>query len=291
QDIIAFLEAFAPLRLAESWDNVGLLVGDAERDVARVMTCLTITPESAREAIDERAELILAHHPLPFRPLKRLTTDTAEGRLLLDLIGAKIAIYSPHTAFDSASEGINQQLAVGLGLQATRPLLPLANAQSTALPIALPIAQSTAGTSEICAAESVAGESVAGELGSGRCGELASAVTLGELALAVKKFLRIEQAQMVGPADMSVSRVGVACGSGGEFLGAAHAAGCQALVTGEARFHTCLEAQSDGLGLVLAGHYASERFAVETLAEIVQRKFAGLAVWASRNEADPLDWV
>jgi dinuclear metal center YbgI/SA1388 family protein len=262
-DLITMLEAFAPLRLAESWDNVGLLVGDSEREIRRVMTCLTITPSSAREAIDERADAILTHHPLPFRPLKRLTTATVEGRLLIDLIAAGIAIYSPHTAFDSALAGINQQWAEGLGLTSARPL--------------------------VAAPDTAAGEGAT--LGAGRHGELPAPATLGELAAAVKRFLRIDQAQIVGPGGAPVTRVGVACGSGGEFVAAALAAGCQALVTGEARFHTCLEAESQGLGLVLAGHYASERFAVETLAGIVAQRFAELEVWASRRETDPLRWV
>src|ERR1700677_733669 len=100
-DLIGFLEAFAPPSLAETWDNVGLLVGDRNRPAERVMTCLTVTRASADEAIAERADTIISHHPLPFRPLKRLTGDTHEGRLLLDLIAAGVAIYSPHTAFDS----------------------------------------------------------------------------------------------------------------------------------------------------------------------------------------------
>src|SRR5690348_2475658 len=103
-ELARFLDAFAPPALAESWDNVGLLVGDASRAVTKVMTCLTVTAESAREAIAGKAELIVTHHPLPFRPLARLTTDTPEGRLLWELIGAGVSIYSPHTAFDSAEQ-------------------------------------------------------------------------------------------------------------------------------------------------------------------------------------------
>src|SRR6478609_9776050 len=122
-DICSFLEAFAPAALAAEWDNVGLLVGDRSQKVERIMTCLTITTAAAAEAIRERADLIVTHHPLPFRPLKRLTADEPTGRVLLDLIRAGIAIYSPHTAFDSAAQGINQQLAEGLGLRQIQPLV------------------------------------------------------------------------------------------------------------------------------------------------------------------------
>src|SRR6185295_17432474 len=116
--------AFAPAALAAEWDNVGLLVGDRAQKVERIMTCLTITPAAASEAIREQADLIVSHHPLPFKPLKRLTADQPTGRILLDLIRAGISIYSPHTAFDSAAAGINQQLAEALGLKNIQPLEP-----------------------------------------------------------------------------------------------------------------------------------------------------------------------
>ena len=67
--------------------------------------------------------------------------------------------------------------------------------------------------------------------------------------------------------------------------------GCELLVTGETNFHTCLEAAALGMALILPGHYASERFAVETLAEHLQRQFPATAVWASRTEQDPLVWA
>ena len=68
-DVAHVLEQLAPLSLAEEWDNVGLLVGDAQWPADRVMTCLTITPETVAEAIAGRAHLIVSHHPLPFRPI------------------------------------------------------------------------------------------------------------------------------------------------------------------------------------------------------------------------------
>jgi putative NIF3 family GTP cyclohydrolase 1 type 2 len=82
----------------------------------------------------------------------------------------------------------------------------------------------------------------------------------------------------------------VACGSGGDFLDAAIAAGCEVLVTGEARFHTSLAAEASNIALVLAGHYATERFGVEHLAKVLAEGFVGLDVWGSRAERDPLRW-
>jgi dinuclear metal center YbgI/SA1388 family protein len=121
-DAVAFLDAFAPRELAADWDNVGLLLGDPQREVRGVMTCLTVTPESAAEAIEAGAGLIVSHHPILFRAVKRLTTTTPEGRMLLDLIQAGVAVYSPHTAFDNVRDGINDILARRLRLLDVRPL-------------------------------------------------------------------------------------------------------------------------------------------------------------------------
>ena len=78
------LESLAPPRLSAEWDNVGLLVGDRQAEVERIMTCLTITTDTVSEAIERKVDLIVVHHPLPFRPLTRLTAETTEGRYLLE---------------------------------------------------------------------------------------------------------------------------------------------------------------------------------------------------------------
>ena len=120
--IITHLETLAPLDLAEDWDNVGLLIGTRTQNVERIMTCLTVTSASAAEAIAERADLIVTHHPVLFRPVQRLTDATPEGVMLLGLLRAGIAVFSPHTAFDNAVGGINDLLATKLGLTDIGPL-------------------------------------------------------------------------------------------------------------------------------------------------------------------------
>jgi dinuclear metal center YbgI/SA1388 family protein len=257
-DLCEYLESYAPLRLAEDWDNVGLLVGRRDREVTRIMTALTVTPTTASEAVAEGAELIVTHHPVPFRPVSRITDDTTVGHLLLRLIGHQIAIYSPHTAFDSAAQGINQQMADRLGIRQPQPLIP---------------------------------DSDEAGLGSGRYGSLASPARLSEVADHVRARLELEHLRIVGDPDRRVGTVAVACGSAGEFLETARQVGCDLLITGETSFHTCLEAEATEVALLLVGHFASERFAVQSLAIDLAQRFPEARVWASRRESDPLRWI
>ena len=261
-DVCRFLESFAPTVLAEDWDNVGLLLGDRQSTVHKVMTCLTVTGEVVDEAVAEQVDFVVTHHPIPFKGVKRISTDSHTGSLLWRLASNGIAVYSPHTAFDSAPGGINQQLAEGLALEDIRPLIPLTDTEGD--------------------------ERISG-LGTGRVGHC-SVVKLHELVNSVASFLQVDGLHVVGDKDLEVTKVGIGCGSAGEFIRPASRAGCQVLLTGEARFHTCLEAESLGMAMILPGHYASERFAVETLAISLAEEFSDLSIWASRQERDPLGW-
>ncbi|HMP08271.1 MAG TPA: Nif3-like dinuclear metal center hexameric protein, partial [Lacipirellulaceae bacterium] len=224
--------------------GAGLLVGEAQWPADRVMTCLTVTPTTVAEAVERGAQLIITHHPLPFRPVASLTGATTVGRLLLELARHAIAVYSPHTAFDSAPAGINQHIAIGLGLQEIRPLEPAASDPDAR---------------------------------AGRCGQAGEPVTLAELARRAAEFLS------------AGNRVAVACGRGGSLLDGAVQAGCDALVTGELSLHGCLEAEARGLGVVLAGHFASEHFALLALADYVTDQLADVEVWPCRSERDPIE--
>jgi dinuclear metal center YbgI/SA1388 family protein len=255
-EVIECLNQFAPPSLAADWDNVGWLVGDQSRNISRIMTCLTITSDVIAEAEAGQADLIVTHHPLPFRAVTNISSTTTVGRLLLRLITARIAVYSPHTAFDSARAGINQHLAIGLGLQEIAPILPAEEADP--------------------------------EVGQGRWGTATGEITLAEMAERLKRFLVIPKLQVVGEDDQRVSRVAIACGSGGSFLEVAADLGCDCFITGEATYHTCLEAEARGVGLLLPGHFASERFALETLADYLRDLLTDVEVWACRCERDPL---
>ncbi|ODT97600.1 MAG: Nif3-like dinuclear metal center hexameric protein [Planctomycetes bacterium SCN 63-9] len=367
-ELVHWLEAFAPSRLAENWDNVGFLWGDLTSPIQRAMTCLTVTPAVTDEAIAEGAGMIVSHHPILFRGTKRLRADLPETGFLWRLAREGIAIASPHTAFDNTKDGINDLLAKTLGLVDLQPLRP--PAAPSAAPVncfkvvvfvpesdreAVMAAGFGAGGGKIghygecsfssdgvgtflgdettnptigekgrresvreqrlemiCASGALAAvldairrahsyEEPAIDVyplhvppraptvnpGVGRIGRLPVASSLDTFADKVRRALRLGQVQVVGDPARSVERVAIACGAGADFLADAAKAGADLLFTGEARFHRGFEAEALGLGLIVAGHHATERIGVEDLALRLASAFPGLTVWASRREADP----
>ncbi|MCS7270020.1 MAG: Nif3-like dinuclear metal center hexameric protein, partial [Gemmataceae bacterium] len=325
--------------------------------VQRIMTCLTVTPATVQEAIREQAHLLVSHHPLLFRPVQRLTLDSADGALILPLLRSGIAVYAVHTAYDDAPEGINEQLCQRLGLEGVVPLRRRAEPPSYKLVVFVPesdwqrvsdavfsagagvIGQyrecsfrvsgkgtffGTEGTQptigqkgrreevdewrlEVVVPADRLDEVVAAmrrahsyeepaydvyplqplrREGSGRLAQLRVPCSVAAFAAHVQQQLG-SRVHVVGQTDRLVHRVAVACGAGGELLADALRHQVDVLLTGELRFHEALRAEAAGLTVVVAGHYATERLGVETLAQRLQTAFPTLNVWASRDERDP----
>ncbi len=357
--LLDWLNDFAPLELAEDWDNVGLLMGDENQAIDRVMTCLTVTRSTAREALDGGAQLIVTHHPIWFQPTQRLRADGPNG-FLWSLASAGVAVYSPHTAFDNTRGGINDLIATQLGLTQIGPLQPLDPERVSKIVVFLPEtdrepvlnAAFRAGAGQIgdyreCSytvegsgtffptegtnptigktgqRESVGEQrievvcesrrlgdaldairsahsyeepaidvysiEVPSKLpGVGRIGQVEPTTTQRELGARLKQFLNPYSIQSVGSADRPINRVAIACGAADSMMRDAKRAGADLLITGEVRFHRALEAEALGLGLLVTGHYASERHGVDSLALRLQESFPNLEIWACRTERDPL---
>ena len=254
-EICSYLEKLAPTNLAESWDNVGLLLGRRNRPVQRLMTCLTLTAPVSAEAVERQAQMIVTHHPILFRATKKITDATEEGRILLQLAEAGIAVYSPHTAFDSADRGINQQLAENLGLQHIQALRPGGDDANS---------------------------------GAGRFGVLENPLDRQEFLEKVAMTVQSRSLEVCWHENQPVNQVAVACGAAAEFLEDAIRAGCDTFLTGEARFHSVLEAQSRGINLILTGHFASERPAIEQLAKEIAQQYPEIDCFPGDSDRDPL---
>lgn len=139
QTIIQWMESLAPKHLAYEWDNVGLQVGSLQKSVQKVMVTLDVTPEVAQEAIENDVDLIIAHHPIIFRPLKNLRTDLPVGGLIEKLLQHNIAVYASHTNLDIAKGGVNDWLAEKLGLKNVDVLIPTHTEKLKKLIVFVPI--------------------------------------------------------------------------------------------------------------------------------------------------------
>lgn len=256
--LLTTLQEIAPLSFAESWDNVGLLVGNRGRQISGAMTCLTLTAATLQEAIQEQVQLVICHHPIPFKPLSKITDDTTSGKLLLRAIEAGIAIYSPHTAWDNAKSGINQQLAKLLELESIQPL--------------------TAFSPEISTDES---------LGVGRYGKFPIPTSIDAVFQRLETDIPGIRTRHTHSASHCVRRIGIVCGSGGSMLPLVARRGCDAMLTGEATYHQCLEAESLGIAMLLIGHHASESFAMKELALQLKIKHPELKISTSQSEDSP----
>ncbi len=124
-DVEHMIEQWAPRWTAWERDNVGLQIGSRDRRVRKILVCLDVTPAVAAEAIRKKADLIVSHHPLLFRPPASLTTSDSIGSVVLLLAKHDIAVYAAHTNLDAATGGVNHTLAAALGLEKTRFLAPL----------------------------------------------------------------------------------------------------------------------------------------------------------------------
>lgn len=125
-DICTVMEKLAPLKLAEKWDNVGLMLGSTVWPVNRIMLALDLTEEVANQACAQKVDMIITHHPFFFSPMKKLIYEEDKNALVYELIKNQIAVYSAHTNLDSAKGGVNDVLADALGLKQIKILKPTA---------------------------------------------------------------------------------------------------------------------------------------------------------------------
>lgn len=246
-DILKTLRRLAPEETALDGDPVGLLIGREAEDVTRVGVCLDCTPDAARRAAEADVHLVVAHHPLIYRPLKRLGADPV-SRAVAALVKADIALYAMHTNWDRAAGGINDTLAECLELKDVRPLGP------------------------------------AGEAALPRLGDLPSPRPLADFVRFVESALGCAgtSALRVNGVDPSrmIRRVAVCGGAGAALAEAALAAGAEAYVTSDVRHHEFWEAEAHGLALLDAGHGATETPGMRALVRSLPGLPVGVeAVW------------
>jgi len=247
KDIVGIMEEYAPGRLKESYDNVGLMVGDSNCEVTRILIALDCTLKVIEEATKCGCNLIITHHPLLFNKPESITTDTLQGKKIIELIKNNINLYSSHTNLDSTPNGINEIIMRALGFNEsnileTSPLNPQA--------------------------------------GIGRIALMEGNITLEELIHKVKLKLNIGTLRYCGDEERIINKVAVINGSGEDYIEMAIKNGADCIITGDTTYHYVSDSNEEGIAIIDAGHFDTEWPAMKMVAERINKDLKQLGFTA-----------
>jgi dinuclear metal center YbgI/SA1388 family protein len=252
-EITDWIETKAPLQLQEDYDNSGLIVGDRNQEVVRVLVCLDMSEKTMAFARDHGADLVISHHPGLFKPIKVVSPETMEGSLLYAAIKGDIALYSAHTNFDSVKGGMTDILCEALGLSAVKVLKPASFD--------------------------------APENGFGRVGSLKSAMEAKDFIKLLSAILGVNTVRSVGKAPKEIRRVAVYNGSFDRtILKQLKAIAPDVLLTGDLKYHDALELDYHRIYTIDAGHYGTEILFVKAFARMLQESFKDLEILTFEGE-------
>ena len=244
KDITAALEAFAPLSIQEGWDNSGLCIGSPEDEVHGVLLGFDCTPELIDEAVERGCDMVVTHHPLIFRGLKRIQGGDPVSDAVIRAVRAGVAVYAAHTTADKVIAGVSGAMARRLGLR------------------------------EIALMEDEGG------YGLGAVGLLPHPMT-GEEAIAyVKEKFGLKMLRASRPLDR-VEKVALCGGAGSSEIDAARATGAQLYISGDISYHHFFT--PEGFMVMDIGHFESEMDIVEILSKVISEKIPTFAVRISEN--------
>jgi dinuclear metal center YbgI/SA1388 family protein len=253
-DVRRSLEQLAPPTLAESWDNVGWQVGNDDFTVTGVLVTVDVDVTVIGEAIERGANLIVAHHPLLFRPLKHIDPATFHGHLIKTLLHHDLYVYTAHTNLDAVPEGVNGALADALNITSRYPLIPIRGAAEGC------------GWGAVCEVSPHPTEWFVQQVAD-RLGTPIPRVTPG-----------------IGAPEHH-SRLAIMGGSGGGFTADVKRADCSLYITGEIKYHDAQDAARLGITVIEADHYYSERPVLNVLVERIAAY--GIPVYPSQVVTTP----
>ncbi|MBN2194670.1 MAG: Nif3-like dinuclear metal center hexameric protein [Polyangiaceae bacterium] len=267
--VMGTLDSLAPLHLAASWDNVGLIIEPApeiDREIGRVLVTIDLSEDVLDEALQTRSELVVAYHPPIFQPLKRLTRANADARVVLRAIANGIAVYSPHTALDAVAGGVNDWLleAFGDSVRDPRAIEPAPHDSATEL---------------------------TRPVGAGRLAKLDPPIAIDAAAASVKRHLGLDHVRLAMAANHAngapVRSVAVCPGAGGSLF--AGLGSVDLLLTGELRHHDIRARNAAGTSVILGDHTNTERGYLPCFAARLYQELGGaVEVIQSARDRDPL---
>ncbi len=328
REVIQVLERVAPPVYQESYDNAGLIVGDPSAEVKGVVCSLDATEEVVAEAAAKGCNLVVAHHPIVFKGLKRLNGSNYVERTVIRAIREGVAIYAIHTNLDNVyHRGVNATIAERLGLENTAILAPKTVGHKLSLRVeaeragALQAELESAGVQRIHIAggsdrlrlegylpdalvgatgallrsegiheyELVKVENADAGYGSGMVGELPE-------AMEEKAFLDYLIERMKTPVirhtalrNMPVKKVALCGGSGSFLLKAARACGADVFITGDFKYHEFFDAEGK-IVVMDIGHFESEQFTIELLRDIIGENFSTFALHLTGVRTNPVNY-
>lgn len=250
KDIVSYFENICPFSLCEEWDNVGLLIGNEENEVKKILVCLDVDKYVAEEAAKCGANLIISHHPVIFHPMKKITKQDESA--VITLIKNDISVFSAHTNLDVANGGLNDYLAKKLGLKNTEILVPT-------------------------------GEYNQKTVGYGRTASFENPISFGEIIKSTAKILRAQNLRYVGDTERMIGKIAVNSGGGASMADACFEKGVDLYITGDFKYSSARDCAEKGLCIIDAGHYETEIIACEWFAEKLNEKFDLEVIKSEKN--------
>lgn len=241
-DIEKIMEVYAPTILKEDYDNVGLMVGDKDAKVTKILIALDCTMDVISEAMDSGCNFILTHHPLLFVKPKTITTDTIVGKKIIKLIKNDINVYASHTNLDSAKGGLNDIATRLLGYNKFQIIQPSKNSYGD------------------------------GQAGIGRLVLLEEPIKFGELCENVKKTFNAEFIRYVGHHNDLIKTIAIINGSGEDFFDASVKLGADCIITGDTKYHHVNDLKEQNIALIDAGHFATEWIPLKIFGEVLKKQ-------------------
>lgn len=258
-EVYTFLQEKAPFELQESFDNAGFLVGREGAQVSKILVALDITEQVAEEAAEQGAQLIVSHHPVIFGGVQSVTDQTIAGRVLLSLTEHGIAAICAHTNLDAVEGGVNDALALRLGLTDISQLKQ----------------------------EGVDGQGR--PYGIGRIGYVTEQ-PLYDFAMGIKQLLGANGLRLVdgGRPARKVAVGGGACAS---MMDEVLKHDCDTFVTSDVKYNHFLDAKAQGLNLIDAGHFPTEDVVCPVLRDWLAQRFPQVAVAVSKRHREVFSYL
>lgn len=237
------MNILAPKGLIDSWDNTGFQIGNEKKEINKILISLDLDDYISEYAIKNNFHMIINHHPAIFKGLKSITTSTAKGKILYDLIRNDIVVFNAHTNLDQSKYGLNHILAELLGLKDIK-VLSLNNSE---------------------------------EYGYGRVGDI-DEKPLVDYIYHIKKALDVDYIKVYGKQDLLVKKVAVCGGSGADFIVDAFKENADIYITGDIKYHEAQMADELGLTLIDAGHYHTEKVVLKEIKRYLEDKIQDIEI-------------